>query len=265
MCTVVILRRPGHDWPLIFAANRDEMTDRAWLAPGRHWSERAEVVAGRDELAGGTWLGLNDWGLIAGVLNRPGSLGPDPALRSRGELPLEALEHAEATVAADAMAAIEQTSYRSFNLVIADAAQAFWIKSEGGAVSAAAIPEGVSMITAHDINDTASPRIRRFLPQFEAAAAPDPETGDWAEWQALMGEGGPNSDENSGPNSGPNSGENNDGGAMTFAADVTGSDGFATVSSSLMALPAPGRPGARPKWLFAPGRPDETAYKAVTF
>ena len=250
MCTVVILRRPGHDWPLIFAANRDEMTDRPWLAPGRHWPDRAEVVAGQDTLAGGTWLGLNDWGVVTGVLNRPGSLGPDPALRSRGELPLEALEHAEATVAATAMAAVEQTSYRSFNLVIADSAQAFWIKSEGrGAVSAAAIPEGVSMITAHDINDTASPRIRRFLPQFEAAAAPDPETGDWAAWQALMGEGG------------PISGENSDQGAMTFATE----DGFATVSSSLIALPAPGRPGVKPKWLFAPGRPDETPYEPVTF
>ncbi len=93
MCTVVILRRPGHDWPLILAANRDEMTDRPWRPPGRYWSERAEVTAGQDEFAGGTWLGLNDWGVIAGVLNRPGSLGPDPGLRSRGELPLEALDH----------------------------------------------------------------------------------------------------------------------------------------------------------------------------
>ena len=54
MCTVVILRRPGHDWPLILATNRDEMTDRPWRPPGRHWPDRAEVTAGRDELAGGT-------------------------------------------------------------------------------------------------------------------------------------------------------------------------------------------------------------------
>ena len=50
MCTVVILRRPGHDWPLILAANRDEMTGRPWLPPARHWSERAEVIAGQDGL-----------------------------------------------------------------------------------------------------------------------------------------------------------------------------------------------------------------------
>ena len=36
MCTLVILRRPGHDWPVVIAANRDEMIDRPWRGPGRH-------------------------------------------------------------------------------------------------------------------------------------------------------------------------------------------------------------------------------------
>ncbi len=249
MCTVVILRRPGHAWPLVLAANRDEMTGRAWSAPGRHWPDRAEVVAGKDELGGGTWLGLNDWGVIAGVLNRPGSLGPDAEFRSRGELPLDALEHAEAAIAAKAMAAIEPASYRSFNLVIADARQAFWLGSPGGGgkIAMAAIPEGLSMITAHDLNDVSSPRIRRFLPLFEAAAEPDPETGDWAAWQAIMGDTG-------GENGGPE-------GAMTFLTE----GGFATVSSSLLALPDPGRLGVKPKLLFAPGRPDQTPYGTVEF
>ena len=34
MCTVVVLRRPGHDWPLILAANRDEMAERPSAAAG---------------------------------------------------------------------------------------------------------------------------------------------------------------------------------------------------------------------------------------
>ena len=87
MCTVVLLRRPGHDWPLILAANRDEMTGRAWLPPARHWPDRAEAIAGQDVLAGGTWLGMNDWGVIAGILNRPGSLGPDGRTAARGPRP----------------------------------------------------------------------------------------------------------------------------------------------------------------------------------
>ncbi len=249
MCTVVILRRPGHDWPLILAANRDEMTDRPWLPPARHWPDRKEAVAGLDQLAGGTWLGLNDWGVIAGILNRPGSLGPDPKFRSRGELPLDALDHAEARAAAEAMATLEPLSYRTFNLVIADAREAFWLSSRGGeGIHAAPVPEGLSMITAHDLNDLASPRIRRFKPLFENAQPPDPETGDWAEWQALMG-----NRERERP-------DDQEGG-MTFATD----EGFGTVSSSLLALPDPAREGVKPQWLFAPGPPDRNAYGAVEF
>ena len=53
MCTLAILRRPEHDWPVIIGANRDEMIDRPAKPPGRHWADRVEVVAGLDLLAGG--------------------------------------------------------------------------------------------------------------------------------------------------------------------------------------------------------------------
>ncbi|MGH6991130.1 MAG: NRDE family protein, partial [Stellaceae bacterium] len=105
MCTLILLRRPGHDWPVILGANRDEMVARPWQPPARHWPDRPEVVAGLDELAGGSWLGVNDHGVIAGILNRHGSLGPAPGQRSRGELVLEALDHAAAAAAAAALAA----------------------------------------------------------------------------------------------------------------------------------------------------------------
>ena len=57
MCTLVIARRPQDDWPVLIAANRDEMVDRPWQPPARHWPERPDIVAGHDELAGGSWLG----------------------------------------------------------------------------------------------------------------------------------------------------------------------------------------------------------------
>ncbi len=60
MCTLVILRRPGHDWPTLLAVNRDEMVDRPWDPPARHWPDRLRVIAGLDRHAGGTWLGVYD-------------------------------------------------------------------------------------------------------------------------------------------------------------------------------------------------------------
>jgi hypothetical protein len=254
MCTIVVLRRPGHDWPLIVAANRDEMAGRPSAPPERHWPDRPETVAGLDRLAGGTWLGLNDFGVVAGVLNRPDSLGPEPGYRSRGELPLEALDHAEASAAARALSAIETASYRSFNAVIADRRDAYWLRSagpgdgrsRGAAVEVMELPTGLSMITAYDRNDNRSRRTRLYLPQFSAARPPDPATGDWRAWQALLASRLHDAD------TGPE-------GAMTVVTD----SGFGTVSSSLIALPGPAPTDETPCWLFADGRPGEAAYERV--
>ena len=252
MCTVVILRRPGHRWPLIIATNRDEMADRPWLPPGRHWPDRAEVTAGRDSLAGGSWLGVNDAGVVAGVLNRQGSLGADPARRSRGELVLEALDHADARAAAAALGELDGRAWRSFNLVVADNRDAYWLKSlgaePGGRVQVAAIPEGISMLTALDLNDSAAPRIRFHLPRFRAAAPPAPEAGDWRGWAALMAK----RDHEPAAESAE---------AMTIVTDF----GFGTLSSSFIALAAPGAPNPGKIWLFAAGRPGETGYEPVEF
>ena len=172
MCTLVILRRPGHDWPVLIAANRDEMIDRPWLPPGRHWPDRAQVTAGRDELAGGSWLGVNDDAVCAGILNRTGALGPAAGKRSRGELVLDALDHADAAAAAMALAEIDGEAYRSFNLVVADSGEAFWLRHDGSKAPVFhALPEGLSMFTARERNDSESARIRMHLAAFEAGNA----------------------------------------------------------------------------------------------
>ena len=248
MCTLVILRRPGHDWPVIMAANRDEMLARPWQPPGRHWPDRPDVVAGLDEEAGGTWQGLNDDGVTAAILNRRGSLGPEAGMRTRGELVLDALDYADAATAVAALSALEAANYRPFNMVVADNRDAFWLANrERKRVAVVEIPEGLSLITAWDLNDTDSGRIRRFRPRFIDAAVPNPAAGDWAAWIALLGsrgvDGGGDDDQREA--------------AMNVVTDF----GFGTLSSSLIALPAPAHPAPDPVWLFAAGRPDEAPYR----
>ena len=238
MCTVVLLRRPDHPWPLILGANRDEMLDRPWRPPGRHWPDRADVIAGLDEQAGGSWLGLNDHGVAAAILNRRHSLGPAPDKRSRGELILEALDHADAVTAAAALSALEPSAYRPFNMVIADNRDAFWLRNLGdsGGLSAHPVPDGISILTAWDLNDVeGSARTRLYLPRFQEAPAPDPDGDDWRSWEALL-----SSNEVA-------AGEQDPNGAMHVATGW----GFGTVSSSLLALPAIERPDTRPIWRFA--------------
>ncbi len=255
MCTAVILRRPDSRWPLMLAGNRDEMRDRPWRAPGRHWADRPQVLGGLDELSGGSWLAVNDWGVLAAVLNRPGSLGPAPDRRSRGELVLEALEHAEARRAAQALGDINPEAYRGFNLVVADAREAFWVRhaDEAGLAPARvqAIPEGLSMLTACDLNDIAAdPRMRRYLPAFRAARAPDPDRDDWSDWQLILASRAHD------PEAGPR-------GAMTIETE----GGFATVCATLVALPSRPEslddPPRAPVFLFADGPPDRAAFREV--
>ena len=251
MCTVIVLRQPGEDWPLILAANRDESLARPWKPPARHWPDREDVTAGMDEVAGGAWLGINENGVIAAMLNRRGSLGPAEGYRSRGELPLEALDHADAADAADALGHLDTAAYRPFNMVIADNTDAFWLRHAGngadGRVEVLPVPPGLSMITASDRNDKNSARIRTYLPRFQKAHPPNPTLGDWEDWRRLLGS------RIFDPDEGPE-------GAMSI---VTGDQEFGTVSSSLMALPAVENEGARPIWLFAPGRPDDTEFDDV--
>ena len=248
MCTLVILRRPGHDWPVLIAANRDEMLDRDWSPPARHWPDRGDIVAGQDNLAGGSWLGINDTGVIAGILNRMGSLGPSDGKRSRGELVLEALDHADAALAVEALMALNSEAYRPFNLIVADNSDAFWLRHDGtGPITRHAIPAGISMFTAGDRNDPDSARVRAHLPRFEGAAAPDPEGGDWNTWEKLLA-----SQEFS-------DSSNSHEGAMC----VTTTFGFGTVNASLFALPAPNQANRRPVWRFAGGPPNQYSFSII--
>lgn len=230
------------------ATNRDEIRGRPWLPPGRHWPEQPDVVAGLDRLGGGSWLGVNDRGLVATVTNRTGTLGPASGKKSRGELILKALENTGAATAARVLSGLDPGAYRAFNMIVADASGVFWLHHrEGEGIGCQDVPEGISMLTDRDLNDPRSERIRRYLPEFAAALEPDPEAEDgWSSWKLLLGDR--QFDRKVGPRS-----------AMTF------SDGeFATLSSSLIALPATGKPlGQRLLWSFAAGPSDRESYRNV--
>lgn len=237
MCTVVLLLRPGHIWPLTLAANRDEMLNRDWDPPAEHWSDRPSVVGGRDRSAGGTWMAASHGGMVAAVLNRPGSLGPAAGKRSRGELPLLALAHASAAAAASAMAALDAGEWRSFNLVLADRSEAIFIRGLGhGHPQAVPLSPGLHMVTAHDPDDPESPRVARHLARFRAAEPPGP--GDWRAWRAIL------SDQV---------------GEAGEQINVIPRAGFGTVCSSLLALPRAGPP----IWLFAGGAPHQAPFDLV--
>jgi uncharacterized protein with NRDE domain len=88
VCLLIALFQVSGDAPLIVAANRDELFARP-AVPMTVLRERdPRVLGGRDEQAGGTWLAVNEHGVVAGLTNQPAPHGRDASKRSRGELPL---------------------------------------------------------------------------------------------------------------------------------------------------------------------------------
>jgi hypothetical protein len=226
LCTIVVLIRPGHAWPVALAANRDEQCDRAWDPPAAWWPDRPGVIAGRDRTGG-----------IAGVLNRPGSLGPAPGKCSRGKLPLIALEHPSAEDAASAITQLDAGAWRSFNMLLADRRGAIFLRGLGrGSPTAHPLPPGLHMITAHDPDDLTSPRVARHLPRFRAV--PPPEADQGRSWLASLADRT---------------------GSAADQINVKPRAGFGTVCSSFIALPE----AESPTWLFAAGPPDAAPFLPV--
>jgi hypothetical protein len=182
-------------------------------------------------------MGLNRHGVVAAVLNRPGTLGPAVGKRSRGELPLIALDHPTAAEAVKALAGLDARAWRDFNMVVADRAGAFFVRGLGHHhPTAEALLTGVHMVTAYDPNDLFSPRTARHLPRFQAAAPPTP--ADWESWHVILADRGGHTGEQ---------------------INVAPRGGFGTVCSSFVALHA----AEAPIWLFAAGPPHETAFTPV--
>lgn len=222
---------------MMLAANRDERLHRPWDPPAEWWPDRPGVVAGRDRLGEGTWMGLNRHHMVAVVLNRRGSLGPAPGKRSRGELPLLALENRFASAAASAIAALDAGAWRSFNMVVADATgAAYWLRGLGSRhPEQMPLADGFHMITSSDPNDMTRKRVVRHLPRFRSA--PPPETDDYTAWRTLITDRS---------------------GAGDEQLHVVPRDGYGTVCSSVLGL---ARQEA-PVWLFTASS-DAASFKHV--
>jgi uncharacterized protein with NRDE domain len=88
MCLLVVCSQVLAEWPLIVAANRDERLDRPAAPLAVLRANGPKTVGGQDLMAGGTWLAVNEHGVVAGLTNKPAVEGRDPSKRSRGEIPL---------------------------------------------------------------------------------------------------------------------------------------------------------------------------------
>jgi uncharacterized protein with NRDE domain len=120
MCLAVIAWQSHPDYPLVVAANRDEFYARP-TRPAAWWGQAVSLLAGRDEEAGGTWLGVNRRGRFAMLTNVRAPSERNPHAPTRGALVVSALQSAGPIATWLQNLAARSHAFNGFNLLVGDA------------------------------------------------------------------------------------------------------------------------------------------------
>ncbi len=253
MCTLALYFRVFADSPIVVAANRDELLARP-SDPPLQLAINPWIWGGRDRIAGGTWLGVNAAGVMAGILNRQSPLPPDPSRRSRGQLCLDALRYPSATQAAEQIIRHFPHEYNPFTLVIADTQRAYAINTAPIALALHTLKPGLYLFTNRDFNDPSCPRIARLLPHFQQLSQTTEQPAFAAlgpQLRHLMADHGTRPPELEGAPSEPD----------TRNSLCLHLDGYGTCSSTLLAYQTEVQSY---HYLFAPGAPCQHPYEMVS-
>lgn len=138
MCLILFAYRQDPDFPLVLAANRDEFHGRPTIEAS-YWqagssTDTGRILAGKDKLAGGTWLGVSETGRFAAVTNirNPAQVSDKP--RSRGELPSEFLASSQSASQYCQDVASRGPDYAGFNLLVSDGSELAYVNNRDGEV-----------------------------------------------------------------------------------------------------------------------------------
>ena len=156
MCTLIGLHRTVPGFGLVIGMNRDE--DRLRPAePPQMLPGPPPLVAPRDARAGGTWIGVNEAGLIAALSNRRGK--SSTTARSRGLLMLDVLKQANARAAEITLEReVAAHEYNFFNLFAATREEIRFF-SYDGQLHMARGREGLNVLTNAGGNPEGDPKV----------------------------------------------------------------------------------------------------------
>ncbi len=174
MCTLIVLDRMISGYPLLAAANRDEFYARP-ASPPQALDADPWVVGPRDEQAGGTWIGVSDGGLFAGLTNRPRGEARDAARPSRGEVTLRALRAGSLEAILSDIGSLPEGAYDGFHLFCAGFDGA-GIVAHGPGGYARRLGPGVHVLTNQGLSlsgDRKGRRIRELLGDEAALGSAD--------------------------------------------------------------------------------------------
>jgi uncharacterized protein with NRDE domain len=248
------------DAPLIVAANRDERVDRPAVSMTVLRDRAPRILGGRDELAGGTWLAVNEHGVVAGLTNQPSSDGRDPAKRSRGGLPLAFAMYRHAAEAVDNVCAdLDPAVYNPCWMLVGDGETLFSIGISGDSK-----PEVEQLGPGLHVLENAPLRagsakaafVRQLLADVRAGQRDHDALATVAALESVLRDHRPSVPE-----------PRTDGTGRVWPPSVSAAcvhaDGYGTRSAMIVRLPGTDAPGV-PTVLVADGKPCQAPMRDVT-
>jgi uncharacterized protein with NRDE domain len=160
MCLILLAFRAHPDYPLVVAANRDEVYARP-TAPANWWEAAPHLLAGRDLRGGGTWLGITRSGRWAALTNYRDPADLAASGPSRGHLVAGYLRGEQP--ADDYLEALRPRApaYAGFNLLAGDPGSLLWYSNrQPGGGGPRLLGPGIYGVSNH-LLDTPWPKVER--------------------------------------------------------------------------------------------------------
>lgn len=168
MCLAVIAWNVHPDYPLVMVANRDESYMRS-TSPAAWWGQPVPLLAGRDDKAGGTWLGVNRNGRFALLTNVRSPIERRSHAPSRGLLVVAALQTEQSLTEWLAREAESGCNYNGFNLLVGEASgnrQLHYFGNQAGQAPKLLTPGIYGLSNA--FLDTPWPKLTRAVARFSS-------------------------------------------------------------------------------------------------
>ncbi len=165
MCTLIVAKNIFKNFPIVVAANRDEQLDRPSETPLLRGPDMS-IYAPKDSARGGTWIGVNKYGMLVAITNRS-DVTSVSGKKSRGMLVMRALKYRSTLDAYEDLSCFDGRMFNGFNLVIIDRSNITLLRGDGQAVQSSMEEHGLLVITNHGIGRTITPetpaRVRNIL------------------------------------------------------------------------------------------------------
>lgn len=165
MCLIVFAYKFHPEYPLILAGNRDEFHQRP-TQKLHVWDGNPRILAGKDLKAGGTWLGINQYGKFAALTNHRDLNNIKENAPSRGFIVTDILKSDLSISDQLSVMAPDFPAYNGFNLIAGTLDNLYYISNHGDSFQK--VKPGLYGISNASLN-TPWPKTNNALENFSVA------------------------------------------------------------------------------------------------